>query len=131
MRTIRPLAIAALLLLSIAAAQGLDLTVNDVGLAIGNKPCVTGLRINFRDSGLDYVKGINTTVWTPYEPMSGTVSGLALGLPATGAARIRGLALAPIGVGAARDISGIGVGGIGVGAPALEGIVIGGAGAGA
>ena len=34
------------------ASQVIDLTVNDVGLAIGNKPSMTGLRINFRDRGL-------------------------------------------------------------------------------
>src|SRR5512143_2525946 len=107
MRPIRTLALAALLVPSLAAAQGLDLTVDDVGLAIGNKPRVTGVRLNYRDSRLDWVHGVNATIWTPYEPMSGTVVGLALGLPATGADRIHGVALAPIGIGTRSEITGI------------------------
>jgi hypothetical protein len=42
-----------------------DLTVNDVGIAIGDAPRVTGLRINFRDRYLQRVNGVNITVWTP------------------------------------------------------------------
>src|SRR4051812_17967943 len=80
-----------------AGAQGLDLTVNGTGLVIGNKPRVTGLRFNFRDRGLEKVKGLNATIWMPYEPMSGTVEGIALGLPGTGAANIKGLGIGVLG----------------------------------
>jgi hypothetical protein len=67
------------------ASQVIDLTVNDVGIAIGDKPSMTGLRLNFRDRNLREIKGVNVTIWSPYEPATGRVTGLALGLPATGA----------------------------------------------
>src|SRR5690349_23439376 len=38
---------------SALAAQVIDLTIHDVGLAIGDKPRMTGLRLNFRDAHLD------------------------------------------------------------------------------
>ena len=77
--------LAALVLLPAAAlgAQGLDLTVNHVGLAIGNIPRVTGVRLNFRDSRLEYVHGVNATIWHSYGDPTGEVKGLALGVPLT------------------------------------------------
>ena len=77
----------------------LDLTVNDVGIAIGDAPRVTGVRINFRDRYLERVNGVNITVWTPYVA-TGDVRGIAIGVPATGARNIDGLALGLGGVGA-------------------------------
>lgn len=142
---------------AVAACSGVQLGAQEAGsesshparpiLSIGNYPRVDGLRLNFRDSGLERVNGINVTAWSPYEPASGTVSGVALGLPMTGAANIRGLAagvfgvaadhdisgimLAPIGAGAGNRVRGIAIAGIGVGAGgSLEGIVVGGIGAG-
>jgi hypothetical protein len=115
-----------------SGAQVLDLTVNDVGLAIGNKPSMTGLRLNFRDRDLKRLDGVNVTIWTPYEPMSGTVRGVALGLPATGADRIYGLALGVAGVGAGDEIRGITIAGIGAGAGGrISGITLTGIGLGA
>jgi hypothetical protein len=52
----------------------IDLAVNDVGLAIGDKPHVTGLRIKFRDHDLRQVNGANITLWSPYEPATGAVN---------------------------------------------------------
>ena len=75
-----------------APAQVVDLTIDDVGIAIGDKPRMTGLRINFRDARLEEINGINITLWSPYEGSHGTVNGLALGLPVTGAERINGIA---------------------------------------
>ena len=109
----------------------LDLTVHNTGLAIGDKPRVTGVRINFRDRHLEEVNGANITVWSPYSPATGLVNGLALGLPATGARDISGIALGVIGAGADRSMTGIALGGIGVGAGGdMRGIMIGGIGAG-
>ncbi|MBI3569216.1 MAG: hypothetical protein HY084_13540 [Gemmatimonadetes bacterium] len=85
-------------------------------ISIGDYPNVNGLRLNYRDSDLGTVNGANVTLWTPYDPMSGTVNGLALGLPATGAADINGLALGVLGVGASHDVTGITLAGIGAGA---------------
>lgn len=113
------------------SAQVIDLTVHDVGLAIGDKPRMTGIRINFRDAHLERVTGANVTIWTPREPATGSVTGLALGVPITGAGRITGVALAPLGVGATTRMSGLGVGGIGIGSGGdLRGIMIGGIGVG-
>ncbi len=100
-------------------------------LSIGNYPNVEGLRINFRDDGLGRVDGMNVTVWTPYDPISGTVRGMALGLPITGAEQIHGLAAGIFGVAGGQELSGIIVGGVGVGAGGrVKGIAVGGLGVG-
>lgn len=113
-------------------AQGLDLTVNDVGIAIGNKPRVTGLRFNFRDRGLEKVKGLNATIWMPYEPISGRVEGIALGVPVTGAANINGIGVALFGFGASESITGLGVAPLGFGAgTTVKGLMLAGGGFGA
>ncbi|MFQ5569832.1 MAG: hypothetical protein ACE5G0_09170 [Rhodothermales bacterium] len=131
-----------------SVAQSLDVPVEGYGLSIGDSPWVNGLRINFRDRNLRRVNGVNLTIWTPRSPASGTVNGVALGVPMTGARRIRGLAvgiigagadetitgvaLGPVGVGSGRSIEGLGIGGIGIGAGGdLIGVGIGGLGAGA
>jgi hypothetical protein len=127
--------------------QVIDLTVHDIGLAIGDKARITGVRVNFRDRELREVTGANITIWLPYDPAKGVVRGFALGLPATGARRITGvatgvlgvgveegitgIAAAPIGLGAGRELRGIMVGGVGVGSGGLvSGIAIGGVGVG-
>src|SRR3954467_9580109 len=75
-----------------ASAQGLDLTVNHVGIGIGDVPRVIGLRLNYRDRHLERVDGINATIWSPYDSGGrGVVNGLALGVPVTGAAQINGV----------------------------------------
>jgi hypothetical protein len=123
--------IASLSVPSLLRAQGLDLTVNDIGLVIGNKPRVTGVRLNYRDRDLQAVKGVNATIWMPHEPITGTVDGVALGVPLTAASRVTGLAAGVFGVGAEREISGVGIGGLGLGAGShLTGIMLGGLGVG-
>ena len=114
-----------------ASAQGLDLTVNHVGLAIGDVPKVTGIRLNFRDRNLQWVHGINATIWNPYQPATGDVSGIALGVPITGARTIHGLGVGVFGLGTDSDFEGVGVAPIGLGAGGkLSGIMLGGIGAG-
>jgi hypothetical protein len=100
-------------------------------LSIGDYPNVQGLRLNFRDDGLERVDGMNVTIWTPYDPITGTVSGLALGLPITGAEEIHGVSLGVFGVAGGRDLTGITVGGLGAGAGRrVEGLAVGGLGVG-
>lgn len=112
------------------AGQGLKIAVGDVGLGIGDVPRIDGLRLNFRDRALERVRGVNVTIWTPYRDADGTIEGLALGLPMTGADHVRGIAIGA-GVAAEDEIAGIGVGAIGVGAGgSLRGLMIGGVGAG-
>ena len=113
------------------AAQ-LDLTVNHVGIAIGDVPRVTGLRLNYRDRRLERVDGINATIWAPYQHgRRGVVRGLALGIPVTGADRIDGIGVGILGVGTQDRFRGIGIGAAGIGSGGdLEGIMIGGLGVG-
>ena len=100
----------------LASAQGSGTPTRKV-ISIGNYPRVDGLRINFRDRDLDRVRGINLTVWRPQRDMStGTVSGLALGVPLTGVGDLRGMGIAAFGLEASGDISGITLAGIGAGA---------------
>lgn len=113
------------------SAQVIDLTIHDVGLAIGDKPRMTGLRLNYRDAHLERVTGANITLWGPYSPTTGSVTGLALGLPATGADHIKGLAAGVLGVGVGTSITGLGVAGVGLGGGGdLRGIMLGGIGIG-
>lgn len=108
-----------------------NLTVNNVGISIGDSRRVTGLRINFRDRYLREVTGINATIWMPYEESRGDVRGLALGLPATGARNIDGIAAGIIGIGTHETMRGLAIGGIGMGVgDDMKGIAIGGIGMG-
>ena len=136
--------------LTLAAQEPSSRSTHDTRtpISIGNYPNVTGLRLNFRDSDLERVTGMNVTIWSPYEPATGVVKGVALGLPVTGAGDIvglgagvfgvgaahnlSGLMIGPVGAGAGGRVSGIAIGGIGVGAGGnLRGIIVGGVGVGA
>jgi hypothetical protein len=109
----------------------LDLTVHHWGLGIGNSRHVNGVRLNFRDHDRFLVNGINATVWTSVGDAEGMVNGIALGLPATDAREIRGLALGVAGVGANNSIDGVGIAPIGLGAgERLRGVIIAGIGGG-
>jgi hypothetical protein len=137
-----PKAIAALLAITAAwtlavpelhaqETRSLDLTANDVGISIGDSRRTIGLRLNFRDRRLEEAIGVNATIWTPYA-YTGHVKGIALGLPATGARRIDGVALALFGVSTSETMSGIAAGGLGVGSGnEVRGLAVGGLGVGA
>ena len=106
MRALRYLLIAFLFTPFLASAQNsLDLTINDVGLSIGDSREVTGVRLNYRDSRMRRVTGVNATIWMPYDGRGGDVKGFAIGLPATGADNIEGVAWGILGAGANNDIS--------------------------
>jgi hypothetical protein len=109
----------------------LDLTVHDFGIGIGNSRHIDGLRLNFRDTAPFSAHGVNATIWMPSkEAGDSEVDGLALGLPLTGAGRVRGVALG-LGAGADKTLDGIGVGILGVGSGGgLRGVHLGGLGAG-
>ena len=126
------LLVPALVLAPALAAQSLDLMVNNTGLSIGDSRIVHGIRLNFRDDRMERVVGLNATIWAPYSPARGTVKGVALGLPMTGARHIQGLGIGLVGVGADRNFTGLGLGGFGVGAGGnAKGILLGGFGVGA
>ncbi|MEX2584306.1 MAG: hypothetical protein WD766_13640 [Gemmatimonadota bacterium] len=131
-RTYAPLLAALVLALSSpAGAQSLDLTVDDVGISIGDSPRAVGLRLNFRDRVLEEVVGVNVTIWTPYE-FTGHVNGVAVGLPLTGARRIDGIGVGIFGLGTYEDMNGIFAAPVGLGAGgSLQGIALSGIGTGA
>lgn len=133
MRHLRYLIVLLLMTPGAALAQrSLDLAVNGVGLSIGDSREITGIRLNFRDRALRRVTGINATIWMPYNDRGGDITGMALGLPATGGENITGLGLALLGVGANDSIDGIMIAGLGAGAGKdIRGIAIGGLGVGA
>jgi hypothetical protein len=99
-------------------------------ICVGACPSVAGLRLSHSDRGLEQLRGINLTLSGPRSGASGTLSGISLGALGTGAARVEGLALSPIGVAASEQLTGIGIGGIGaaVGGDA-SGLLAGGIGA--
>jgi hypothetical protein len=127
--------------------RSLDLTIGGVGLSIGDSRQVKGLRLNYRDSRLERVDGINLTIWRPYDGGHGDINGIAIGLPLTGGRNITGIAtgigvevtdafsgigVTWLGMGAGNSLSGIAVGGLGVGAGnSVKGLAIGGLGVGA
>ena len=130
-----------------ASAQSLGLTVDGVGVSFGDARRITGVRFNYRDRRMERVDGVNVTLWSPYTPAKGTVNGIAVGVPLTGARRINGLTVAlgaanaderiagimvaGIGFGASEDIVGVGVSGIGLGSGRdIKGLMIGGFGIG-
>jgi hypothetical protein len=128
-------------------AWSLDLTVDDVGIGIGNSRRVDGLRLNVTDAAPFVVNGVNLTLWTPQEHGGGRVNGLALGVPLTGVRDLAGvgvgiglgaedsmagLAVGVIGLGAGKDVSGVALAGIGAGAGRnVSGVIIAGLGGGA
>jgi hypothetical protein len=113
-----------------ASGQGIKLAVGDVGLGIGDVRRLDGIRLNFRDDRLERVRGLNVTIWSPYEGADGVVQGIAVGLPLTGASEMSGLALGA-GAGVERAFSGIAVTGIGFGAgDGITGVAVGGVGVG-
>lgn len=130
---ILPVCVGLGLVASAARAQepGLKLALGDFGIGIGDVPRIDGLRLNYRDRHLERVRGVNVTIWVPYEGSDGLVQGLGLGLPVTGAARMQGLAIAA-GVGVEEDFTGVGLTALGMGTGgSMRGMLVAGLGAGA
>ena len=111
----------------LAAAQGpaprppaerepysLDLAIRHVGISIGNSRELTGIRLNWRDEDVTRVSGINVTLWSPGANPRASISGLAVGVIAPGAARLSGLMLGVGGIRADERLTGIGLGGFAV-----------------
>ena len=112
-------------------AGGVELGPNHKGLAIGNVPEWSGVRLNFSDKHLQRVDGINFTIWRARGVPSGSVNGLALGVWGPEAEDITGVSAGLVGVRAEHSASGILLGGVGLGAGEdLKGLAIGGLGMG-
>jgi len=130
-----------------AGDRALDIGPNRTGLSIGDSREWTGVRLNYRDSRLRRVRGVNATIWRPYDGGHGDVMGLALGVPLTGGRNVQGIQVAAgieatdelggvgislLGMGAGERVWGIMLAGLGVGSGGdLRGIVAAGIGAGA
>ena len=132
--------LAAVLSLSVATGIGraqeprrsVDLTVGGTGISIGDSKKARGLRLNFRDGRLEQVTGVNATIWTPFKGGHGNITGLALGLPATGGQDIHGLNLAFFGTEVQGSFTGISIAGLGFGTGAdASGFMVNGFGMGA
>lgn len=131
-RLIQLLLLAVLPVPSLAGAQepGLKLAFGDFGLGFGDVPRLDGLRLNLRDSALERIRGINVTIWEPHEEIGGTVMGLSLGVPLTGAHTLRGLGVGA-GITVQEEFDGVGIGALGMGVGGnARGIIVGGLGAG-
>ncbi|HMN10553.1 MAG TPA: hypothetical protein PKC83_17385, partial [Gemmatimonadaceae bacterium] len=91
-----------------AGDRALDIGPNRTGLSIGDSREWTGVRLNYRDSRLRRVRGVNATIWRPYDGGHGDVMGLALGVPLTGGRNVQGIQVAA-GIEATDELGGVGV----------------------
>ena len=108
---------AALLALPLHDAHAsLDLTIGDRGLSLGNSPRLTGLRVNFRDSDVREINGVNITLWKARDNSHAVYNGISLGLIAPEGRHLNGVSIGLGGVAADGDIKGIAIGGLGAGA---------------
>lgn len=102
-----------------AFAQGFGIPSKNGGIGFGNLKKFTGVRFNYKDHDVERIVGVNVTVWSAKEDeqQTGTMTGIALGLPiAMGVENQRGVSIGILGAGARQNISGINIGGLGVGA---------------
>lgn len=100
----------------------LNLTVENVGLSLGNSPRVIGIRVNAVDSDVQRVDGLNLTLWNPRPSPRADFNGLAIGVIGPKARRLHGIAAGGIGATATDRILGLAFGGFGVGANHLGGV---------
>ena len=115
----------------ISHAQSLDLAINGYGLSFGNSKKFNGLRLNFRDSHVESVNGVNITLARPENNDQAVVRGLSLGV-SPGAGDMYGLGIGALGPVAEKQLKGIGLGLLAAGAGGnASGVMIGGLAAGA
>lgn len=85
----------------------------------------SGVRLSFRDQGYEVVSGVNLTVWRPPVASSrGRVTGVALGVPTTGTSHLTGIGIGLLGVTGSHALRGLAVAGLGVTAARLDGLTI-------
>ncbi len=100
--------------------------------AAGSRPTSggNGIRVRYRDRGFERLNGIKVTLWRPRAPerQAGWVNGLTVGLPLSGASRVRGIGVGVIGIDGRRAMRGVGVGGVGLAAGRYTGLAVSGLG---
>ncbi len=115
------------------SAQSLDIPSPRWGLSFGNSRNFTGLRFNFRDRDAGRIRGVNITLWQPYdqEDNDSLIEGLSLGL-VPGGGTLKGIQIGVLGVAGMKDVRGVSCGLLGVGSGgSMVGLNVGGLGAGA
>lgn len=115
------------------AAQSLDIPSPRWGLSFGNSRDFTGLRFNFRDRNVVRLRGMNVTLWAPYEKNSddSVIEGVSFGL-VPGGGTLKGVQIGVLGVAGMKDVHGVSMGLLGAGAGgSMFGVNLGGLGAGA
>lgn len=86
-----------------ALSQSVDLGP----LSIGNSINHDGIRLNFRDSGVESVNGINVTIWKSRGQNTSKIRGLAIGLPYASAGTLNGTAIGILSVVAEQEANGV------------------------
>ena len=126
-----------ILFLVIAGSQALfgqsfDIPNKKWGLSFGNSTEFTGLRFDFRDRQVHYIRGMNVTLWAPRQDNKDSkIDGISFGLM-PGGGYLRGIQVGLLGVGAEKTMLGINIGGLGIGSGEdLKGLNIDGLGLGA
>jgi hypothetical protein len=94
-------------------AQSVDIGVQHTGISIGNSRTWNGIRLNWRDSDVRRVNGLNVTIWKPAENPDFEMNGITAGLWGPDAATINGIALGIGGVVAEHALNGVAVAGLG------------------
>lgn len=105
----------------------MGLPTSRFGLALGNVPRFTGVRINVSDIRVERVDGINLSLWLPRQSDRAVYHGLMLGLVAHEAEAMRGITVSGIGL-ATGELSGVGIALVGMGAERAYGVALNGIG---
>lgn len=94
----------------------LNLGIHHTGISFGNSARWTGLRINFRDRGVERIDGINLTLWKAAKDANrqAVVNGLSIGLVGPEAGQLNGINLGLVGSLSYRHSAGINIGGFGL-----------------
>ena len=87
-------------------AQVLSIPSSKWGLSIGNSYDFTGLRLNFRDKNIGELRGLNVTLWKPAKHITGSFTGIGVGLISPGAENLHGLMVGGLGVQAENNLKG-------------------------
>jgi hypothetical protein len=126
---------------SVSNGRALNIPFRKYGVSIGNSYRFNGIRINFADSNVQRINGLNLTLWTKYKSVynkDATINGISIGvfptvrrmqplnifiLGAAGVEYLNGISVAGIGMASAR-INGLGIGGAMLGGEVINGITV-------
>lgn len=94
---------------------GVKIGLGEYGLFLGNTHRAKGLRINWSDSHVDEITGMNITLWRPAKKPTGVIKGVSVGLFSPSADILKGVNIGGLGVAAETELSGLNIGLLGVG----------------